>query len=76
MIYESDIQVHHKRYLSEEEWMALLQALEELYPNYAEAYKDILKNRIFITIILYWLRKMLWTIIVIGCSVYCLGSRK
>lgn len=47
MIYEPDIQVHHKRYLSEEEWMALLQALEELYPNYAEAYKDILKKPYF-----------------------------
>lgn len=47
MIYEPDIEVHHKRYLSDEEWNAVLQALEELYSDYVDAYKDILKQPYF-----------------------------
>lgn len=47
MIYEPDIEVHHKRYLSDEEWNAVLQALDELYPEYAKGCSDILKQQYF-----------------------------
>lgn len=39
---EPNIEVHHNRYLSKEEWNAVLQALKELQPEYAEGFKDIL----------------------------------
>ena len=42
MPYDPNIEAHHKRYLSEDEWRAVLEALRELYPEYAEAFKDIL----------------------------------
>lgn len=44
MPYEPDIEEHHKRYLSDSEWNAVMQALEELQPEDAEAFKDILKQ--------------------------------
>ena len=44
MPYEPDIEAHHKRYLSDSEWNAVLQALEELHPEYAEAFREILKQ--------------------------------
>lgn len=44
MPYEPDIEMHHKRYLSDIEWNAVLQALEELQPEYSEALKRILKQ--------------------------------
>ncbi len=40
--YEPDIGEHHKRYIKEADWDALLQALEELSPQYAAAFGDIL----------------------------------
>ena len=42
MPYDPNIEVHHKRYLSDDEWGAVLEALRELYPEYAKAFKDIL----------------------------------
>lgn len=42
MPYDPNIEAHHKRYLSEDEWRAVLEALRELYPEYAKAFKDIL----------------------------------
>lgn len=42
MPYEPNIEVHHKRYLTETEWNAVLHALEELQPEYAEVFKEIL----------------------------------
>lgn len=42
MPYEPDIQEHHKRYLAEADWQALCTALEELQPEYAEAFPEIL----------------------------------
>lgn len=42
MPYEPDIHIHHERYLKEEDWNALLQALAELAPEYAEAFPEIL----------------------------------
>lgn len=44
MPYEPNIEAHHNRYLSSEEWSAVLQALRELQPEYANAFGDILKQ--------------------------------
>lgn len=44
MPYEPNIEAHHLRYLSELEWGTVLQALEELQPEYAKASKNILKK--------------------------------
>lgn len=40
--YEPNIHAHHKRYLKEGDWNAMLQALAELQPEYAEALPEIL----------------------------------
>lgn len=40
--YEPDINVHHERYIKEGDWNAMLQALGELQPEYAEAFPKIL----------------------------------
>lgn len=45
MPYEPDIEEHHKRYLKESDWNALLMALEELQPEYAGRFPDILRQR-------------------------------
>lgn len=47
MPYEPNIEEHHKRYLSKTEWNAVLQALEELQPEYAKAFEEILKQQYF-----------------------------
>lgn len=47
MPYEPNIEAHHLRYLSDSEWNAVLQALKELQPDYAQAFKDILKQGYF-----------------------------
>lgn len=44
MPYEPDIEAHHKRYLSDAEWSAVLQALEELQPEYAAGFQALLKQ--------------------------------
>lgn len=44
MPYEPDIEAHHKRYLSNGEWQAVLCALEELQPEYADAFDEILRQ--------------------------------
>lgn len=44
MPYEPDIEAHHKRYLSDAEWNAVLQAMEELQPEYAVAMHEILQQ--------------------------------
>lgn len=44
MPYEPDIEAHHRRYLSDVEWNAVLRALEELQPEYAKAFQEILKQ--------------------------------
>lgn len=45
MPYEPDIEEHHKRYLADTDWKALLTALEELQPEYARAFPDILRQQ-------------------------------
>ncbi len=42
MPYEPNMEEHHKRYLSEVEWSAVLQALKELQPDYYDKLDDIL----------------------------------
>lgn len=42
--YEPNMEAHHRRYLSEQEWMAVLQAMEELHPDYAEKCGEVLKQ--------------------------------
>lgn len=45
MPYEPDIEMHHRRYLKDADWNALLIALKTLQPEYAEAFSDILKQQ-------------------------------
>lgn len=40
--YEPDIHAHHERYIKEADWKAMLQALDELHPEYMEAFPEIL----------------------------------
>lgn len=47
MPYDPNIEAHHKRYLSDEEWTAVLDALRELCPEYAEAFKGVLAQEYF-----------------------------
>lgn len=44
MPYEPNIESHHKRYLDDTEWNAVLLTLKELEPEYALAYEDILNQ--------------------------------
>lgn len=43
--YEPNIHAHHERYIKETDWEALLQALKELQPEYAEVFPKILRQR-------------------------------
>ena len=47
MPYVPDIEEHHKRYLTDSEWKAVLQALQELAPEYVRAFDGILKQEYF-----------------------------
>ena len=42
MPYAPNIHAHHKRYLKNDDWKAMLQALEELQPEYVGAFDKIL----------------------------------
>lgn len=42
MPYEPDIHAHHERYLKQPDWDALLAAVRELQPGYADVFPDIL----------------------------------
>ena len=44
MPYEPNIKEHHKRYLSHQEWDAVLQAMQELQPAYYKALDSILSQ--------------------------------
>lgn len=43
--YEPDIGAHHKRYLSEADWNAVLQALGEVSPDYRDAVDEVFGQR-------------------------------
>lgn len=45
MPYAPDIEEHHRRYLAEHDWEALLTALRELQPEYARAFPEILHQQ-------------------------------
>lgn len=47
LIHLPDIREHHTRYVKEADWQVMLAALQELYPDYAEAYKEICKSIYF-----------------------------
>lgn len=44
MPYEPDIEAHHLRYLTKQEWSGVIQALKEIEPEYAEEFNLILKQ--------------------------------
>lgn len=46
-LYEPDIKGHHRRYITEQDWGAMLQALNELQPEYAKAYDGIFTQPYF-----------------------------
>ena len=45
MPYDPDIHEHHKRYLKEADWNALLTALSELQPEYADYFPEVLEQQ-------------------------------
>lgn len=45
MPYEPDMEAHHRRYIKENDWNAVLLALEELCPEYAKLVPVILKQK-------------------------------
>lgn len=47
MPYEPNIEEHHKRYLADCDWEALLTALEELHPEYARVFPSVLHQQYF-----------------------------
>lgn len=47
MLYEPDIEEHHKRYLADADWRALCRALEELQPEYIGAFRQVLGQQHF-----------------------------
>lgn len=47
MLYEPDIGEHHRRYLADADWRALCRALEELQPEYAGAFRQVLGQQHF-----------------------------
>ncbi|MDE7286148.1 MAG: DUF4422 domain-containing protein [Lachnospiraceae bacterium] len=46
-VHYPNIREHHKRYLKEQDWCAMLEALEELAPSYAEAFPRIFEGQYF-----------------------------
>lgn len=44
MPYAPDIEAHHRRYISDDEWAAVRKALREIHPQYAEVFDDILQQ--------------------------------
>lgn len=44
MPYEPNIEVHHERYLSSEEWGAVLMAVQELQPMYSKTLREVLQQ--------------------------------
>lgn len=47
MPYEPNIEEHHKRYLKDEDWQAVLMAVREIAPDYTEDFKEVLGGRYF-----------------------------
>lgn len=47
MPYEPDIEEHHKKYLRDEDWTAVVKAVQEIRPEYAGKFSDILRQKFF-----------------------------
>ena len=47
MPYEPNMEEHHRRYLKEDDWEAVREAVRESRPEYAEVFEDILKQKFF-----------------------------
>jgi hypothetical protein len=47
MLHEPDIREHHTRYVSESDWNAMIQALEELQPEYVKAFEEVFRQPYF-----------------------------
>lgn len=47
MPYEPDIEMHHKRYLSQGDWNVVLEALHQVCPQDAERVSSVLRQRYF-----------------------------
>lgn len=45
MPYEPDIEAHHNRYLRAEDWAAMRKAVRQLYPEYADFFPEVLRQR-------------------------------
>ena len=45
MPYEPNIHAHHERYLKEADWNALLAALKEIHPEYADYFPQVLEQQ-------------------------------
>lgn len=45
LLYEPDINAHHQRYIKDADWTALLKAIRELQPQYADAVHEILAQK-------------------------------
>lgn len=45
MPYEPNINAHHERYLKEADWNAMLSALHELQPEYADYFPNVLEQK-------------------------------
>lgn len=45
MPYEPNIHAHHERYLKDADWDALLSALQELQPEYADVFDEVLEQQ-------------------------------
>ena len=45
MPYDPDINAHHKRYLEDDDWDAMLTALKELQPEYADYFPKVLEQQ-------------------------------
>lgn len=46
-LHYPNIQEHHKRYLKESDWKAMLQALKEFSPEYAKEFSKIFEGQLF-----------------------------
>lgn len=45
LLYEPNIHAHHERYIKDVDWKALLQAVGELQPEYAQVFEDVLQQQ-------------------------------
>ncbi len=45
LLYEPDIRAHHKRYIKDGDWNALIKAMRELYPEDSADFEEILKQQ-------------------------------